>query len=91
MCAEQQEEDVKLPRNNVDHNIDNVDHVELEPKPKQEKDNELKLIFQDEPIEEQRRKEHVLEKYVRRHHAYEQIIGDKESSIMKRKRIRSDT
>ena len=45
------------------------DELELELGPK--RDNELEIIFQDEPIEEQRRKGNVLAKYVRRHHAPE--------------------
>ena len=48
---------------------------ELEPKPKIQ--NELEINFQDEPIQEETRKEPKLEKYVRRHHAHEQIIGRK--------------
>ena len=36
-----------------------------------ERDNELDIIFQDEPIQEQRRKKPILEKCVRRHHAPE--------------------
>ena len=37
------------------------------------------------------RKEPVLEKYVRRHHLADQIIGDKEARPMTRSRLRSET
>ena len=37
------------------------------------------------------RKEPRLEKYVRRHHPTEQIIGDKEARPMTRNRLRSET
>ena len=40
---------------------------------------------------EERRKEPTLEKYVRRHHAREQIIRNKDSGVMTRKILRSDT
>ena len=33
----------------------------------------------------------MLAKYVRRHHKLEQIIGDVEIGVMKRKRLRDDT
>ena len=39
----------------------------------------------------QTRKEPVLEKYVRRHHPIDQIIGDKEARPMTRNRLRSET
>ena len=37
------------------------------------------------------RKEPILEKYVRRHHPAEQIIGDKEARPMTRSRLRNET
>ena len=39
----------------------------------------------------QTRKELVLEKYVRRHHPEDQIIGDKEARTMTRNRLRNET
>ena len=39
----------------------------------------------------QTRKEPVLEKYVRRHHHVDQIIGNKEAGPMTRNRLRSET
>ena len=33
----------------------------------------------------------MLEKFVRRHHKLEQIIGDAKSSVMTRKRLKDDT
>ena len=39
----------------------------------------------------QTRKEPVLEKYVRRHHHVDQIIGDKEARPMTRSRLRNET
>ena len=37
------------------------------------------------------RKEPRLSKYVRRHHSIEQIIGDKESTPMKKKKLRNES
>ena len=37
------------------------------------------------------RKEPVLEKYVRRHHPIDQIIGDKGAKPMTRNKLRSET
>ena len=68
----------------------NVKHLELELELGQGKENELEIIFQDEPVEEQRRKLPMLAKFVRRHHKPEQIIGDVESSVMTRKRLKDD-
>lgn len=42
-------------------------------------------------MQEDRRKEPTQEKYVRRHLSPKKIIGNKESGVIKRKIIRSDT
>ena len=51
----------------------------------------LEVNLQDEPKVEEIRREPTLAKYVRRHHAPDQVIGDKDSGVMKRKILRSDT
>lgn len=91
MGVEQQAKDVKLQTNNANHQVENVKLGEPKPKPKQERDNELETIFHNEPIEEQRRKPPMLAKYVRRHHKPKQIIGDVESSVLTRKKLRNET
>ena len=35
----------------IKNQVDNVENVEHEPKPKPERDNQLEIIYQDEPIE----------------------------------------
>lgn len=90
MGVEKQTEDVESQTSNVDHQIENAKHAKLEPKLEQGRANELEINFQDEPVEDQRRKLLVLEKYVRRHHKPEQIIGDVESSIMTRRRLKDN-
>lgn len=89
--GEQQIEGVESQKGNVNHQIENVEHVEHELEPEQERENELDINFQHEPIEDKRRKLPMLAKYVRRHRKPEQIIGDVESSIMTRKRLKDDT
>lgn len=46
--------------------------------------------LQDEIEEEERRNEPALARYVRRHHALDQIIRNKDSQIMIGKWLRSD-
>lgn len=62
-----------------------------QPKAEAKIQNELEINFQYEPEEEERRKEPTLEKCVRRYHAPKQIIGNKDSGVVKRKILRSDT
>ena len=85
--VEHQQNDAEIHEENVEHQEDNVEQEEIEPK----RQNELEIIFQDESVEEERMKETILEKYVRRHHAPDKIIGDKESRFLTMKRLKSDT
>ncbi len=85
--VKQQENNTEVHTEGVKHQEDNVEQEE--PKPKRV--NELEIISNDELLEEERIKEPILEKYIKRHHAFEKIIGDKEFGVMTRKRLRSET
>lgn len=52
-------------------------------------ENEEEVEITDEQQEEEIRLEHVLAKYVRRHHKIDQIIGDKSSRVMTRNKLRN--
>lgn len=84
---------VRKQQNDVEGHVEDVKHHEDSAKQLEnelERQNELEIIFQDEHVEEYRNKELVLEKYVRRHYALEKIIGNEESEVMTRERIRSE-
>lgn len=91
MDFEKQGNEAESQKEEFKHQEDNVEHTQHELEPSQDRDNELEIIFQDEPIEEQRSKDIFLEKYVTRHHVPKKIIAEKEFGVMKRKILRSDT
>ena len=80
-----------------DVELQNIENVHSDSKNNQHEGNEEipdENMHEDSDSERnnmQIRKEPVLEKYVRRHHPADQIIGDKEARPMTRSRLRSET